>query len=130
MSAELSVEDGEIVATFPDHTVSSYDLNGKLKVAFHIQDFSQLTYETTEIINCSAEDGYYNPTPATKVAPCMSYEAESGWNGLMTSDGRILTPPSYYKIEAISSDLYLCKIDYDRGVIVDGKGRIVSSKNE
>lgn len=46
--------------------------------------------------------------PAT--AKCKKYEAEWGWYGLMTPEGKILTFPSYSYIKAVGEDLYLCKI--------------------
>ncbi|MBO4600105.1 MAG: hypothetical protein J5641_05140 [Bacteroidales bacterium] len=52
----------------------------------------------------------------------MKYEAECGWYGLMTPDGRQLTPPSYYSIDAVNKDLYLCKTLYGHGVLLNGKG--------
>ena len=41
----------------------------------------------------------------------------------MTPEGHIVTPPFYREIEAIGPDLYLCKTDYQYGVILNGKGQ-------
>ena len=59
------------------------------------------------------------------MAKCRCYEAESGWYGLMTAGGQIVTPPSYTSIEAIGYDLYLCKDNIEDGVILNGKGERV-----
>ena len=56
------------------------------------------------------------------VATCLCYEAECDWYGLMSPDGKLLTPPSYISIEAVGKDLYLCKTNYDRGVLLNSKG--------
>lgn len=50
------------------------------------------------------------------------YEAELGWNGLMSPSGKIITPPRYCDITAIGYDLYLCKTDDIRGEVLNGKG--------
>ena len=59
------------------------------------------------------------------VAHCLRYQAEFDWYGLMTPEGHIVTPPLYREIEAIGPDLYLCKTDYQYGVILNGKGQQV-----
>lgn len=43
----------------------------------------------------------------------------------MTPDGHVITSPSYSDITAIGQDLYLCKTDYEHGIIIDGKGNRV-----
>ena len=58
-------------------------------------------------------------------ATCLRYEAESGWYGLMTPGGKVLTLPEYTDIEAIGKDLYLCKTDYSRGVLLNSAGKRV-----
>ena len=50
------------------------------------------------------------------------YEAELGWNGLMSPSGKIITTPRYCDITAIGYDLYLCKTDDIRGEVLNGKG--------
>ena len=45
-----------------------------------------------------------------------------GGFGLMSSEGRIITPLSYNRIKAIAHDLYLCKDNDEDGVILNGKG--------
>lgn len=62
------------------------------------------------------------PTICQKTASCKLYEAEVGWFGLMSSSGKIITPPRYRDITAIGYDLYLCKTDDVRGEILNEKG--------
>lgn len=132
----LYIIDTVIFATFPDHTQSQYNLQGKLITANQIRDVDQLMYETTEVVYPTGYSGhdddsdlseYYGSEPYTRqaVATCLRYEAECGWYGLMSTDGRILTPPSYVNIKAIGKDCYLCETDYGRGIILNSQGRRV-----
>lgn len=134
VAASISIGDTAIDVTFPDHTQSQYDLQGKLLVANQIRDVEQLMYDTKELMYRTNRDvdeeteSYYSYDEYTSrkaVASCLRYEAEYGWYGLMSPDGRQITPPAYSSIEAISKDLYLCKTDYGRGVILNSKGRRV-----
>ena len=70
---------------------------------------------------------YYGGEPYTRkaVATCMRYEAECGWYGLLSPEGKLLTFPLYRGIEAVGKDLYLCKTDYGRGVLLNSKGQRV-----
>ena len=42
--------------------------------------------------------------------------------GLMSPNGKVITPPRYSDITAIGYDLYLCKTDDVRGEVLNGKG--------
>ena len=130
--ASFYIDDTALVATFNDHTQYQYDLQGRLVTANQIRNVEQMMYETHEVLypvnkdglECSDENySYGNPAQRMAVATCMRYEAESGWYGLMSPDGRLITPPSYYNIEAIDKDLYLCETDYGRGIILNSKGK-------
>lgn len=102
MSEVISTVDGILYNTDEIRytTAENYDDEGKL------------TGETAEA----------EPTPCLKTASCKLYEAEVGWFGLMSSSGKIITPPRYRDITAIGYDLYLCKTDDVRGEILNGKG--------
>ena len=134
VAASIAVGDTAIDVTFPDHTQSQYNLQGKLLVANQILDVGQLMYDTQEVMystNRNVDEdaelfyGYDDYTVRKAVASCLRYEAEYGWYGLMSPDGRQITPPAYSIIEAIGKDLYLCKTDYGRGVILNSKGHRV-----
>lgn len=123
--------DTAILATFADHTQSVFSLQGELITASQIRDVEQMLYETHEVLYPVNNDGiectdeyysYSNPAQRMEVANCMRYEAERGWYGLMSADGRLITPPSYVNIRAVGKDLYLCETDYGRGVILNSKG--------
>ena len=65
------------------------------------------------------------PQHVKETARCRQYEAEYGWYGLMSPEGKILTPPSYISITAIDKDLYLCEENSGNGVLLNGKGEKV-----
>lgn len=102
MSEVISTVDGILYNTDEIRytTAENYDDEGKL------------TGETAEA----------EPMPCQKTASCKLYEAEVGWFGLMSSSGKIITPPRNRDITAIGYDLYLCKTDDVRGEILNRKG--------
>ena len=124
--ASFSINDTTIEATLADHTLSTYTLQGRLITSSQIRDVTQLKYNTQELVypDSHSDDEYYDHEPYTRmaVATCLCYEAECDWYGLMSPDGKLLTPPSYISIEAVGKDLYLCKTNYDRGVLLNSKG--------
>ena len=130
----LYTDDSVVNVTFADHTLATYDLRGNLIVANLISNVGQLTYDTREVMYRTNRDideeteSYYSYDDYTNrkaVATCLKYEAENGWYGLMTPDGHQITPPSYTSIEAVDKDLYLCKISYGHGIMLDNKGATV-----
>ena len=133
MEADLWVSDGCITATMKDHTLRKYNLQGQLVENFLISNVEGMLYDTDEIRYTTAknydDDGKLTgetaeaePTPYQKTASCKKYEAEVGWYGLMSPNGKVITPPRYCDITAIGYDLYLCKTDDVRGEVLNGKG--------
>lgn len=131
VAASISFGDTTIDVTYADHTQSQCDLHGNLLAANLIRDVEQLMYDTREVMYRNNRDMdeetevYYNYDDYTSrkaVATCMKYEAESGWYGLMSPSGKLLTPPSYVRIEAVGKDLYLCEVSYGCGVILNNQG--------
>lgn len=122
-----------IVATLDDNTLNAYSLKGELVCRSMIRDVEKMMYETDEVLYHVDKDGneysddYYSFTPTKRiaVATCMSYEAAWGWYGLMTPDGRPLTPPAYRDIKAIGKDLYLCQLGYGISILLNSKGKRV-----
>lgn len=122
-----------IGVTLINHVMQRYSLSGELVNDFYINDVYLLTYDTDELRYVASEsnseiDAEISETEATglqhvkKTAKCRMYETESGWYGLMTADGKVITPPSYSEITAISYDSYLGKDSYSGGIILNGKG--------
>lgn len=131
----------------PNNTIRKYDLSGKLIDNYYIRSVRMLEYETDAVV-------YIQPQRADQEPPCVPADEESEWSngvndedatyyhpkatarlraytagndyeGLMTADGHIVTLPSYYNIEAIGPDLYLCQIDYSSSIVLNGKGQVV-----
>ena len=139
MEANLWIGNNVIEATMADHTIRTYSLTGEIIENFFISEVSQLSYETNEVIysqfttdnfddngNFSSRTVNEEASVRSAIARCRRYQAEYNWYGLMTPEGRIITPPSYSDITAIGPDLYLCKIDNEHGQIIDGKGNRVN----
>ena len=91
-------------------------------------------YETREVLypvnqkgsECPDKPGSdTNPARRMAVATCLQYETEMGWYGLMSPDGRLLTPPSYIRIKAVDKDLYLCETSSGRGELLNSRGQRV-----
>lgn len=129
--------DEYISVTLSNHIMQRYDHSGEIINDFYIKDVSYMTYESDELRYSTSKN--YNeegtltsetediePLPVEKMAKCRRYEAESGWYGLMTADGKVITPPSYCSIQAIGYDMYLCKDNDEDGVILNGKGQRIS----
>lgn len=131
IDADLWVSDGRITAEMADHTLRKYDLQGKLTDAFLISGIDNMVYETGELRyaketatedNKSGESDEITPIPVLKTARCRRYEAASGWYGLISPEGKVLTNPIYNEITAIGYDLYLCKKGSFSGEVLNGKG--------
>ena len=132
--ASFVIDDTVIFATFADHSQNQYDLRGNLLVASQIRNVATMMFETRDVMYPVNKDGnecsdeyysYGNPAQRMAVATCLCYEAESGWFGLMSPDGRMITPPTYSSIIAVDKDLYLCETTYGRGVLLNSKGQRV-----
>lgn len=126
---------GEYInVVMPDHTEKMYDTQGNLINDFVVYEVRMLEYEKDEILY-SSQTSYddnrecnvqsleaYRPHA---IARLRAYRTSSGYEGLMSADGRVITLPLYKDIEAIGSDLYLCELTDCEKVVVDGKGKVV-----
>ena len=138
LKGEIWVHENYISVTLSNHVIQRYNFSGEIVNDFYISDVSYMTYETDELrysttknyneegtLTCETEDT--TPLPVRKMAKCRCYEAASGWYGLMSADGKVITPPSYSSIVAIGYDMYLCKDNYEDGVILNGKGEPINN---
>ena len=126
---------GEYInVVMPDHTEKMYDTQGNLINDFVVYEVRMLEYERDEILY-SSQTSYdenrecnvqsleaYRPRA---IARLRAYRTSSGYEGLMSADGRVFTLPLYKDIEAIGSDLYLCELTDLEKVVVDVKGKVV-----
>lgn len=130
----ISIGDGTIDVTMPDHTMRKYDMEGALINDCYITSVHMLEYEKEEIIYrdnvvnkvddelTEILEESYHPKATARL---RAYVAGDGYEGLMTADGRKVTMPLYWEIEALDHDLYLCASKNGDKVIVNGKGEIV-----
>lgn len=131
---EISVCEGTIDMTMPDHTIRKYNMQGELINDFYVSSVRMLEYEKEEIVYrknvvtkvcdeiTEIQDEDYHPKATARL---RSYVAGDGYEGLMTADGHVVTPPQYQTIEAIGQDSYLCETTNCDKVILNGKGEIV-----
>lgn len=133
IKGQVWVNDEYISVTLSNHVIQRYNYNGEIINDFYINDVNYMTYESDELRYFTSktynEEGVLTgetddsePMPVEKMAKCRRYEAETGWYGLMTAEGKVVTPPSYSSIKAIGYDMYLCKDNSEDGVILNGKG--------
>ena len=133
LDGDIWVGDKYTSVTLSNHIMQRYNLSGELINDFYVNDVSYLTYESDELRytttknydeegNMTSETEDAESQSVEKMAKCRRYEAEYGWYGLMTADGKVITPPSYQSIKAIGYDTYLCKDNDEDGVILNGKG--------
>ena len=133
IKGQIWILDDCISVTLSNHVIQRYNYSGEIINDFYISDVNLMTYESDELryftskkyndegtLTSETEDT--TPLPVEKMAKCRRYETEFGWYGLMTADGKVITPPSYCSIKAIGYDLYLCKDNDEDGVILNGKG--------
>lgn len=134
--ASYRVDGGVALATRRDHTMCKYSLDGELLEAFYVSEVERMTYRTDRLryLSTTDYDEEGNPESTTEscepyyveaVADGLRYQAEPGWYGLMSPDGKAVTPPAYSNITAVDSDLYLCEEADGCGVLLDGQGRRV-----
>ncbi len=119
----MCVGDGRIEVGYPDHTVKVFDYDGNILEDFLIDDVENLYYPTGELSDSTRNEEEGNVLYA--LASCRAYRVYGGDNagnyyGLMSSDGKALTPPAYEGIRAVGKDLYLCT---PHGTLLDSRGR-------
>ncbi len=133
VDSQFEICDGEISETTSGHVIREYNLQGELVNDFCIREVELLTYETEELHytatrtydeegNMTGEEVNSKPSAVEAVARCRKYCADYDWYGLLSPDGKVITPPVYRFIKAIGSDLYLCADAYGHGTVINGKG--------
>lgn len=110
-----------VVCTMPDHTVIAYSFNGDISDDFYIKEVETLYYDT----ELRDEEGNFIPAPST----LMRYRMADGYEGLCDKNGKPVTPPSFWYVNSVSKDLYLCTYkDTSAGVFVNSNGEIVKKQ--
>ncbi|WP_065217881.1 MULTISPECIES: WG repeat-containing protein [Butyricimonas] len=112
-------EDRGIYISQSDHIQKRCDYDGTILDDFICGSIYQLSYDT----------GIYNENGETMMATaqCWMYAVETGYYGLISPEGKLITPPRYKNIEALGNDIYLCSYDYNGifSLLLDSKGNII-----
>lgn len=111
---DINIVDGCIYASCNDGYRRAFDSEGKVVEDFIVTDVSGLQYCTDE----SDEYGNWD----YKDSNCKLYRIGDRKAGLLSLDGRPLTPAIYTDIDAISKDRFKCDLSNQEYVILDDKG--------
>ncbi|MDE6339093.1 MAG: WG repeat-containing protein, partial [Muribaculaceae bacterium] len=109
---------GGIVVMLDDNSKKRLDYDGSVTDDFVCDHFYALTYSS----------GYLDDADhwIRKPANLGAYSCDDHY-GLIDMNGRPITPPLYYSIEAISADLFECQIDEcGECLIINAKGQKVN----
>ena len=128
--------DAGIIVTGKDNWQSCYDFDGNLVNDFVFDGVENLTYETGEAEwRRIKTDSYYSvdeeyedkEIPITKIATLMKYVTSEGWVGLISSEGKPITPPLYWDIKAIGKNVYKASLEKSSSysVLLNEKGKII-----
>ncbi len=124
---QICISDSVIEVRHADHTAKRYDFKGNILVDFVIDGISNLQYETDMLKHEAAEEECdEGNNKVYGIANRQSYRVFSDYGnnyyGLISRDGKRITPPIYTYIEAINKNRYLCQ---PHGIIIDDNGEIV-----
>lgn len=122
----VDLYDSTILVRKRDLTAAIYDFDLNVVQDFVIGEVSQLEYDISTQRSYIDDDGDEVTERVYAVANVFTYKVGESYNhglyGLLSKDGRRLTPPIYSDIEAIGKNRYLC---LPHGVILDDTGQIV-----
>jgi hypothetical protein len=110
--------DGGIAVTQPDYSIIAYDFDGTKRDDFICTAVSDIYYITDEI----NDNGEF----VTRHAANRKYTMPDGHEGLLGDDGKPITSPLYWDIQAIDYDTYQASYqDVGMGVILNRKGEVM-----
>ena len=118
----IEVRDDCIEVGLHDHTAKLLDYEGNVLEEFLIDEVYDLLYPA----GTPVADEYGEPVDTVYArASCKAYMVYGVGRhyGLMSGDGRILTPPLYTEIVALGRDLYFCR---PNGIVLNEKGQRVN----
>ena len=125
-----------IVLADENHSQTLYGFDGSVKDEFVFETASRLSYYTGEKQWLETDDyDYYSNEhmishqwqDVEADASCFEYSTSDGYFGLMSAEGKPLTPPLYRYIIALDKDLFKCAYDNngDFCVLLNAKGERV-----
>lgn len=115
--SNIDFDETGIYATDSQGWRKKYDFDGKVIEDFVMTDVGTLAYDT------DVRDK--NGETITKPSRCWAYFADDNHCGLMSDDGKPLTPAIYTGIEALSPNRFLCHLAWNEKVMLDEQGRKV-----
>ena len=115
--SNIDFDETGIYATDSQGWCKKYDFDGKVIEDFVMTDVGTLAYDT------DVRDK--NGETITKPSRCWAYFADDNHCGLMSDDGKPLTPAIYTGIEALSPNRFLCHLAWNEKVMLDEQGRKV-----
>lgn len=115
--SNIDFDETGIYATDSQGWRKKYDFDGKVIEDFVMTNVATLEYATDEY----DKDGQ----TITKQSRCWAYFADDNHCGLMSDDGKALTPAIYTGIEALSPNRFLCHLAWNEKVMLDEQGRKV-----
>ena len=130
----MVTREGYITVADENHWQWHYSLDGKLIDDFVCQDVQQMEYNTGEKKWVCSSNSETPNIPNVQVdvmetANLLKYTTSDGWEGLLTRDGRVVTPPVFWSITAVGRNLYLCHYDttQSHGILLNERGERVKS---
>lgn len=131
----MVTKDGYITVADQNHWQWHYALDGTMIDDFVCKEVQQMDYPTGEKKWFKEKDEDSGITTMKQVdvsenSSLMKYVTAEGWEGLMTKEGKVVTPPVFCSISAVNKNLYLCKYDTseDYGILVNEKGERIEHK--
>lgn len=128
----MVTRDGYVTVADKNHWQWHYDLSGNVIDDFVCKDVQQMTFTTGEKKWLRDPNGVMEydvkQMDVEETVTLLKYITSEDWEGLMTKDGKIVTPPVFWSITAISKNLYLCKYDTssEHGILLNEKGERIS----
>ena len=130
----MVTKEGYVTVADKNHWQWHYALDGTEIDNFVCQDVVQMTYTTGEkrwITEGTGEGTcIQRQVDVEETATLLKYVTSENWEGLMTKEGKIVTPPIFWQITAVSKNLYLCKYDTtsEHGILLNERGERINVK--
>lgn len=123
----MVTREGQVTVADQNHWQWHYDLKGNVIDDFVCTEIEQMKYSTGELRWVTQKDGDEVTTQQVEVeeyANLLCYVTSDSHRGLMSRDGKVVTPPIFTSVEPINRNLYLCKYEDDTqsGILLNEKG--------
>lgn len=130
----MVTKDGYITVADQNHWQWHYNFDGTMIDNFVCKSVEQMAFTTGEKkwikeVNTDSDITTMKQVEVEEYATLLKYTTSDDWEGLMTKEGKVVTPPVFWSISAVNKNLYLCKYDTseDHGILVNEKGERVKN---